>query len=107
MEVDAAELTKLRSVLREHPTCILFTHKTYIDGATPSSLAYENDLPMLHSFGGANLDFAVMGQFFRRSGMIFIRRSFQDQPVYKLRADERGVGKEGVSTFRSRWLPDY
>ena len=84
MEVDAAELAKLRSVLREHPTAILFTHKTYIDGATPSRLAYENDLPMLHSFGGANLDFAIMGQFFRRSGMIFIRRSFQDQPVYKL-----------------------
>ena len=84
MEIDAAELAKLRGILREHPTCILFTHKTYIDGATPSRLAYENDLPMLHSFGGANLDFAVMGEFFRRSGMIFIRRSFQDQPVYKL-----------------------
>ncbi|HJS12988.1 glycerol-3-phosphate 1-O-acyltransferase [Sphingopyxis sp.] len=84
MEIDAAELAKLRSILREHPTAILFTHKTYIDGATPSRLAYENDLPMLHSFGGANLDFAVMGEFFRRSGMIFIRRSFQDQPVYKL-----------------------
>lgn len=84
MEVDAAELAKLRSMLREHPTCILFTHKTYIDGATPSRLTYENDLPMLHSFGGANLDFAIMGEFFRRSGMIFIRRSFQDQPVYKL-----------------------
>lgn len=84
MEVDAAELAKLRGILREHPTAILFTHKTYIDGATPSRLAYENDLPMLHSFGGANLDFAVMGGFFRRSGMIFIRRSFQDQPVYKL-----------------------
>ncbi len=84
MEIDAAELAKLRSILREHSTAILFTHKTYIDGATPSRLAYENDLPMLHSFGGANLDFAVMGEFFRRSGMIFIRRSFQDQPVYKL-----------------------
>jgi glycerol-3-phosphate O-acyltransferase len=84
MEIDAAELAKLRNILREHPTCILFTHKTYIDGATPSRLAYENDLPMLHSFGGANLDFAIMGEFFRRSGMIFIRRSFQDQPVYKL-----------------------
>ncbi|HET6524727.1 glycerol-3-phosphate 1-O-acyltransferase [Sphingopyxis sp.] len=84
MEVDAAELLKLRGILREHPTAILFTHKTYIDGATPSRLAYENDLPMLHSFGGANLDFAVMGEFFRRSGMIFLRRSFQDQPVYKL-----------------------
>ena len=84
MEIDAAELAKLRNILREHPTAILFTHKTYIDGATPSRLAYENDLPMLHSFGGANLDFAVMGEFFRRSGMIFLRRSFQDQPVYKL-----------------------
>ncbi|MBA3939781.1 MAG: glycerol-3-phosphate acyltransferase [Sphingopyxis sp.] len=84
MEVDAAELAKLRGILREHPTAILFTHKTYIDGATPSRLTYENDMPMLHSFGGANLDFAVMGEFFRRSGMIFIRRSFQDQPVYKL-----------------------
>ncbi|HWV59114.1 MAG TPA: glycerol-3-phosphate 1-O-acyltransferase, partial [Sphingopyxis sp.] len=84
MEVDAVELLKLRGILREHPTCILFTHKTYIDGATPSRLAYENDMPMLHSFGGANLDFAVMGEFFRRSGMIFLRRSFQDQPVYKL-----------------------
>ncbi|PQM26428.1 glycerol-3-phosphate acyltransferase [Sphingopyxis lindanitolerans] len=84
MEVDAAEIAKLRSVLREHPTCILFTHKTYIDGATPSRLTYDNDMPMLHLFGGANLDFAVMGEFFRRSGMIFIRRSFQDQPVYKI-----------------------
>lgn len=84
MVVDAAELARLRSILRDHPTAILFTHKTYIDGATPSRLAYENDLPMLHSFGGANLDFAIMGGFFRRSGMIFIRRSFQDQPVYKL-----------------------
>lgn len=83
MEIDAAELAKLRGILREHPTCILFTHKTYIDGATPSRLLYESDMPMLHSFGGANLDFAVMGEFFRRSGMIFIRRSFQDQPVYK------------------------
>ncbi|UKK83791.1 glycerol-3-phosphate 1-O-acyltransferase [Sphingopyxis sp. BSN-002] len=84
MEVDAAELARLRNILREHPTAILFTHKTYIDGATPSRLTYEADMPMLHSFGGANLDFAVMGEFFRRSGMIFIRRSFQDQPVYKL-----------------------
>jgi len=84
MDVDAAEVARLRGILRDHPTAILFTHKTYIDGATPSRLAYDNDMPMLHLFGGANLDFAVMGEFFRRSGMIFVRRSFQDQPVYKL-----------------------
>lgn len=84
MDIDAAEVARLRGILRDHPTAILFTHKTYIDGATPSRLAYDNDMPMLHLFGGANLDFAVMGEFFRRSGMIFVRRSFQDQPVYKL-----------------------
>lgn len=84
MLVDQAEIERLRATLRQHPTCILFTHKTYIDGATPSRLAYENDLPMLHSFGGANLDFFPIGGFFRRSGMIYIRRSFQDLPVYKL-----------------------
>ena len=84
MLVDAAEVERLRATLRQHPTCILFTHKTYIDGATPSRMAYENDLPMLHSFGGANLDFFPIGGFFRRSGMIYIRRSFQDLPVYKL-----------------------
>ncbi len=84
MLVDQAEVERLRATLRQYPTCILFTHKTYIDGATPSRLAYEQDLPMLHSFGGANLDFFPIGGFFRRSGMIYIRRSFQDLPVYKL-----------------------
>jgi glycerol-3-phosphate O-acyltransferase len=84
MLVDRSEIERLRATLRQHPTCIMFTHKTYIDGATPSRLAYENDLPMLHSFGGANLDFFPIGGFFRRSGMIYIRRSFQDLPVYKL-----------------------
>jgi glycerol-3-phosphate O-acyltransferase len=84
MLVDSAEVERLRATLRQYPTCILFTHKTYIDGATPSRMAYEQDLPMLHSFGGANLDFFPIGGFFRRSGMIYIRRSFQGLPVYKL-----------------------
>lgn len=84
MLVDQAEVERLRATLRQYPTCILFTHKTYIDGATPSRMAYEQDLPMLHSFGGANLDFFPIGGFFRRTGMIYIRRSFQDLPVYKL-----------------------
>ncbi len=84
MQADPAEIERLRATLRQHPTAILFTHKTYIDGTTPNRLLYEHDLPMLHSFGGANLDFFPVGGFYRRSGMIFIRRSFQDQPVYKL-----------------------
>jgi glycerol-3-phosphate O-acyltransferase len=84
MAFDPAEVEALRRTIRRHPTLLLFTHKTYIDGTTPTYLLYNNDLPMLHSFGGINLDFAGAGTLFRNSGMIFIRRSFQDNAPYKL-----------------------
>ncbi|MEH6756481.1 MAG: glycerol-3-phosphate 1-O-acyltransferase [Parasphingorhabdus sp.] len=81
---DKNELTRLRKTMRDHPTLLLFTHKTYIDGVTPTDLAYQNDLPMLHVFGGINLDFFGLGFVLRRAGTIFIRRSFENNPVYKL-----------------------
>ncbi|MEP2379846.1 1-acyl-sn-glycerol-3-phosphate acyltransferase, partial [Parasphingorhabdus sp.] len=78
------ELARLRRTMRDHPTLLLFTHKTYIDGVTPTDLAYQNDLPMVHVFGGINLDFFGLGFVLRRAGTIFIRRSFENNPVYKL-----------------------
>ncbi len=81
---DPAELEGLRQLIRTKPTVLLFTHKTYLDGVTPNALFYDNDMTMLHSFGGINLDFFGIGTLFRRSGMIFIRRSFSDTPVYKV-----------------------
>lgn len=81
---DPAELETMREMIRTRPTVFLFTHKTYLDGITPNALAYDNDMTMLHSFGGINLDFFGIGTLFRRSGMIFIRRSFQDLPTYKV-----------------------
>lgn len=81
---DPEELEQLRELIRSKPTVLLFTHKTYLDGITPNALFYDNDMTMLHSFGGINLDFFGIGTLFRRSGMIFIRRSFQDLPVYKV-----------------------
>ncbi len=82
-DFDPAELERLRALIRTKPTVLLFTHKTYLDGVTPNALFYDNDMTMLHSFGGINLDMKVIGTLFRRSGLIFIRRSFQDTPVYK------------------------
>lgn len=81
---DPAEIEALREMIRNKPTVLLFTHKTYLDGVTPNALAYDNDMTLLHSFGGINLDFFGIGTLFRRSGLIFIRRSFQDLPVYKI-----------------------
>ncbi|MEO9600546.1 glycerol-3-phosphate 1-O-acyltransferase [Parasphingorhabdus sp.] len=81
---DRKELNRLRQTMREHPTLLLFTHKTYIDGVTATDLAYQNDLPLIHLFGGINLDFFGLGFMLRRAGTIFIRRSFENNPVYKL-----------------------
>lgn len=81
---DRGDLERLRQQMRDHPTVLLFTHKSYVDASLPGLLLYENDLPMLHTFGGINLDIAGFGALMRRSGGIFIRRAFHDDPVYKL-----------------------
>lgn len=78
------EIERLRQITRDHPTLLLFTHKTYLDGLTPTDVAYRNDLPLVHVFGGINLDFFGIGHLMRRSGGIFIRRKFQDNKLYKL-----------------------
>lgn len=81
--VDPEEVEALKEMVRTKPTVLLFTHKTYLDGVTPNVLAYDHDMTTLHTFGGINLDFMVIGPLLRRSGTIFIRRSFQSLPVYK------------------------
>jgi glycerol-3-phosphate O-acyltransferase len=81
---DPGEFERLRATVRAHPTVVLFTHKTYGDAALPGMMFYANDLPMLHTFGGINLDLPGFGAIMRRSGGIFIRRSFRDDELYRL-----------------------
>jgi len=79
-----SEVEEMRKLVRNHPCMLLWTHKTYLDGMVIPKVLYENDFPMPHMFGGANMAFAGLGFMLRRSGAIFIRRSFQDNALYKL-----------------------
>jgi len=81
---DRAEVEKMRQMVREYPSMLLWTHKTYLDGMVVPKLLYDNDFPMPHMFGGANLNFPGLGFLLHRAGAIFIRRSFQDNELYKL-----------------------
>lgn len=81
---DQAEVEKMRQLVREYPSMLLWTHKTYLDGMVVPKLLYDNDFPMPHMFGGANLNFPGLGFLLHRAGAIFIRRSFQDNELYKL-----------------------
>jgi len=82
--VDVEKLERFRSIVRENPTALLWTHKTHMDGITMQSILFEHDFPPPHTMGGINMAFAGVGFLARRSGAIFIRRSFQDNPLYKL-----------------------
>ena len=44
---------------------------------------FSNDFPAPHILGGVNMAFGGLGFLARRAGAIFIRRSFQDNPLYK------------------------
>ena len=61
---------------------LLFSHRSYLDGAIVPVAMQENRLPPVHTFAGINLSFGLMGPLMRHSGVIFIRRKLDD-PLYK------------------------
>jgi glycerol-3-phosphate O-acyltransferase len=81
--LDQEGLARVRQLAREHPSALLWSHKTYIDGFATQYIFFENDFPATHTLGGVNMAFAGLGFVARRAGAIFIRRSFKDNPLYK------------------------
>ncbi|MFV8818559.1 glycerol-3-phosphate 1-O-acyltransferase [Haliea sp. E17] len=81
---DPEAMEELRTVVRNYPSILLWTHKTYLDGLVVPKVLFDNDFPMPHMFGGANLNFPGFGHLLHRAGAIFIKRSFQDNELYKL-----------------------
>ena len=82
--VDEANLQRVRQICKQHPAAILCTHKTHVDFPALNKVLFDYDFPALHTMGGVNMAFAGLGFLARRAGVIFIRRSFQDNPLYKL-----------------------
>ena len=81
---DQAAVEKMRQIVRDNPAMLLWTHKTYLDGMVVPKVLFDNDCPMPHMFGGANMNFPGLGFLLHRAGAIFIKRSFQDNELYKI-----------------------
>ena len=81
--IDQKGLERVRQWSREYPTALLWTHKTHVDGFAVNSVCADHDFPAPHILGGVNMAFAGLGFLARRAGAIFIRRSFQNDPLYK------------------------
>lgn len=83
IDYDEYQVAAMRTALETHPAVLLFSHRSYIDGAVIPVAMQENRLPPVHVFAGINLSFGVMGPLLRRSGVIFIRRNIGGNALYK------------------------
>ncbi|HEY5857638.1 MAG TPA: lysophospholipid acyltransferase [Aldersonia sp.] len=81
---DEAALARLRELDREHSLVWLASHRSYLDTWAAPGVLESSGLSFGYAFGGANLNFFPFGQVARRTGMIFVRRSTKDDPVYRL-----------------------
>jgi glycerol-3-phosphate O-acyltransferase len=88
VQVDAAGLERLRELGREHPLVFLPSHRSYADPLLLADVLAEHDFPRNHVLGGENLRFWPVGPVAKRAGVVFIRRSFGDDEVYKLAVRE-------------------
>ena len=83
IDYDEYQVAAMRAGLEAHPAVLLFSHRSYIDGAVVPVAMQENRLPPVHVFAGINLSFGAMGPLLRRSGVIFIRRNIGNNALYK------------------------
>lgn len=81
--VDEDSIARLRALDRQHSLLFLFSHRSYLDGALVPEVVASGRMSMPFTFGGANLNFFPMGSIASRSGVIFIKRSTSDLPVYR------------------------
>ena len=83
VHADTAGLEPLRALNAEHALVFLPAHRSYTDPFVLADVLRANDFPRNHVLGGNNLRIVGLEALARRSGIIFIRRSFGDDTVYK------------------------
>ena len=83
IDYDDAQVERLRAAMQRYPCIFLWSHRSNLDNLVLSAAMQEKGLPPAHVFGGINMAFGPMGAILRRGGVIFIRRSTGDDPLYK------------------------
>lgn len=102
IDVVPAELERLRHTMAGTPVIFLWSHRSNLDTPVLNVALHENGLPLPHLFAGINMDFGPMGLILRRSGTIFIRRSFGGDELYKFVLKEF-VGYLTEKRFNLSW----
>ncbi|HET9971691.1 MAG TPA: 1-acyl-sn-glycerol-3-phosphate acyltransferase, partial [Streptosporangiaceae bacterium] len=83
IDYDMAQVERLRAAMERHPGILLWSHRSNLDTLVLAAALQEQGIPPAHLFAGINMAFGPMGAIMRRAGVIFIRRSTSDDPLYK------------------------
>jgi glycerol-3-phosphate O-acyltransferase len=83
INVDEAQLDRVAETIGSRPVVFLISHKSMLDTMALSLVLFDANLPLPLTFGGINLNKPGLGAFARRAGIIFLRRAFQDNEIYK------------------------
>jgi glycerol-3-phosphate O-acyltransferase len=88
VRVESSDLESLRALNRQHALIFLPSHRSYADPLVLADALFEHDFPRNHVVAGDNLAFFPLGPLARRAGIVFMRRSFRDDEIYKLAIQE-------------------
>ena len=83
IDYDESQVERVRAAMERHPGIFLWSHRSNLDTLVLAAAMQELGLPPAHLFAGINMAFGPMGALMRRAGVIFIRRSTSDDPLYK------------------------
>jgi glycerol-3-phosphate O-acyltransferase len=83
IDYDDTQVERLRAAMQRQPGILLWSHRSNLDTLVLAAAMQEKGLPPAHLFAGINMAFGPMGALMRRAGVIFIRRSTSDDPLYK------------------------
>lgn len=82
IDLKPEELAKLREWTRKGPVIYVPSHKSHIDYLLLNYTLYEHHLHIPRTAAGKNLAFWPLGNFFRKTGAFFIRRTFKGAKLY-------------------------
>ena len=83
VHADESRLAELRELNKRYALVFLPAHRSYVDTLVLGDVLARHDFPRNHVMGGNNLRIWPISDLARRAGIVFIRRSFGDDEIYK------------------------
>jgi|TARA_Y100000310_G_scaffold300337_1_gene335942 glycerol-3-phosphate O-acyltransferase len=79
---------RVQELALRHEIVYVPCHRSHVDYLLLSYVLYLNGLTPPHIAAGKNMNLALVGPLLRRGGAFFMRRSFQDDQLYRAVFDE-------------------